>query len=50
MEERKVQLAEIEAQLVADVVKGVLDDLNLTAEQKAIAPEVVRGRLMSVPA
>jgi hypothetical protein len=50
IEERKVQLAEMEAQLVADVVKGVLDDLNLTAEQQAIAPEVVRGRLMSIPA
>jgi hypothetical protein len=50
IEDRKVRLAEMEAQLVADVVKGVLDDLNLTPEQKAIAPEVVRGRLMSVPA
>jgi hypothetical protein len=50
IEERRVQLAEMESQLIADVVKGVLDDLNLTAEQKAIAPAVVRGRLMSVPA
>jgi hypothetical protein len=50
IEERRVQLAEMEAQLVANVVMGVLDDLNLTAEQKAIAPEVVRGRFMSVPA
>jgi hypothetical protein len=40
----------MEVQLIAEVVKGVLDDLNLTAEQKAMAPAVVRGRLMSVPA
>jgi hypothetical protein len=50
IEERRIQLAEMEAQLVANVVNGVLEDLNLTAEQKAIAPEVVRGRLVSVPA
>jgi hypothetical protein len=50
IEERRVRLAEMESQLIADVIKGVLDDLNLTAEQKAMAPGVVRGRLMSVPA
>jgi hypothetical protein len=46
--EREVKLAERQGELLALVIRGVLDDLDLTEEQLARAPEVVQTRLRSV--
>jgi hypothetical protein len=43
--ERQVQLAERQGALVAEVIRGVLDDLDLTPEQTARAMAVVPARL-----
>lgn len=46
IEERKVRIAESEAALVAEVIRGVLDGLQLNQEQQAIAPALVRKQLL----
>lgn len=45
--ERQVKLAESHGELMAQVLRGVLNDLNLTAEQTAAAPEIVTRHLRS---
>lgn len=45
IEERRVRLAESQGQLVADVIRGVLGDLALTADQQAKVAEVVPRHL-----
>jgi hypothetical protein len=46
--ERQVRLAERQGELLAQVIRGVLDELGLSAEQKQLAPEVVRRYLTAV--
>ena len=45
IEERRVRLAESQGALVAEVIRAVLSDLDLTAEQTAKATEAVPARL-----
>lgn len=45
VEERRVKLAEDQGALVAQVIRGVLNDLKLSKEQAAVAPEVVTRHL-----
>lgn len=45
IEERRVRLAESQGQLVADVIKAILADLNLTPAQQADVAEVVPRHL-----
>ncbi|HWU23655.1 MAG TPA: hypothetical protein VN088_19105 [Nocardioides sp.] len=45
IEERRVKLAEQQGALVAQVIRAVLGDLNLTADQQALVPVVVPARL-----
>lgn len=45
VDERRVQLAERQGQLVADVIRGVLAALNLTAEQWELVPTIVPAQL-----
>jgi hypothetical protein len=45
IEERRVRLAESQGQLMVEIIRGILGDLNLTAEQHAMVPEVVPRRL-----
>jgi hypothetical protein len=45
LNERMVRLAERQGELLAQVIRGVLDELGLPAEQKQLAPEVVRRHL-----
>ncbi|MGG5257475.1 hypothetical protein [Phycicoccus avicenniae] len=45
VDERRVQLAERQGALVADVIKGVLDALHLTPEQLELVPTVVPAQL-----
>lgn len=46
--ERQVKLAEEQGSLLATCIKLILGDLNLTAEQRAIAPGVVSKHLREV--
>jgi hypothetical protein len=48
IEERRVKLAEQQGALLASVIKSVLGDLQLTAEQAARAPRIVADRLREV--
>jgi hypothetical protein len=48
IEERRVRLAEQQGALVADVIRKILGDLELTPEQAAKAGEVVPIRLRSL--
>lgn len=50
IEERRVRLAEAQGALVADVIRAILTDLDLTPEQTAKAGEVVPMRLRAVAA
>jgi hypothetical protein len=45
---RQVELAEAQGQLMAAAIRAILDDLQLTAEQRQLAPDVVRRHLTSV--
>lgn len=45
IEERRVRLAEQQGALVADVIRGILDDLQLTPEQLGRVGTVVPARL-----
>lgn len=46
--ERQVRLAEEQGQLIAFVIRSVLDDLKLTPEQRAVSAGVVRKHLTLV--
>ncbi len=45
VEERQVKLAEAQGEQVAGVIRAILADLGLTAEQQAAAPEVASRHL-----
>ena len=47
VEERKVRLAESQGDLLAQVIRGLLSDLELTPEQEATAAEAVPRRLLA---
>jgi hypothetical protein len=46
--ERQVRLAERQGELMAEAIRRILDDLGLTAEQRQIAPGVLRRHLTAV--
>lgn len=46
--ERTVKLAENQGELIATALRGILKDLGLSAEQQALAPEIVTRHLRSV--
>jgi hypothetical protein len=46
--ERYVRLAEVYGQTIAKLLEGVLGELNLTEEQKAIAPSAIRKHLLLI--
>jgi hypothetical protein len=46
--ERQVRIAEAQAQILAGVVRAVLDRLQLSEEQQALAPVALREELMAV--
>jgi hypothetical protein len=48
VEERRVKLAEQQGALLVQVIQGILDDLGLNAEQRALVPEIVPRRLRAV--
>jgi hypothetical protein len=48
IEERRVRLAESQGALLADVIRRILGDLNLSAEQSAMVSEVVPRHLRAV--
>lgn len=48
IEERRIRLAEQQGQLVAQAIKAILDDLQLTAEQQAQVPEIVPRHLRAL--
>lgn len=50
IEERRVKLAESQGVLVAQVIRAILGDLDLTAEQLALVPDVVPRHLRSLAA
>lgn len=45
VEERRVRLAKSQGELVATVIRRILDALNLSPEQQALVPEVVPAQL-----
>lgn len=50
IEERRVKLAESQGALVAGVIRAILGDLHLSAEQQAMVSEVVPRRLRELAA
>lgn len=48
IEERRVRLAEQQGALLASVIRAILDDLGLTPEQQAKAPEIAARHLRAV--
>jgi len=48
IEERRVRLAEQQGQLVALVIRQILEDLQLTPEQQQLVPTVVPARLRAI--
>lgn len=48
IEERRVRLAESQGALIAEVIRGILEDLHLTPAQQALVSEVVPRRLRLV--
>jgi len=46
--ERAVKLAETYADLLARLIQGILGDLDLTAEQRAKAPVIIRKHLIAI--
>lgn len=50
IEERRVQLAEAQGALIADVIRRILGRLNLTPDQSALVSEVVPAELRALTA
>jgi hypothetical protein len=50
LEERQVKLAESQGALVAHAITAILDDLKLTAEQRALVPSIVPKHLRALAA
>lgn len=48
VEERQVQLAEAQGQLIEGFIRAVLADLHLTSAQEALVPVVVPRRLREI--
>lgn len=48
IEERRVRLAEQQGQVIVGVIQAILGDLRLSAEQRALVPEVVPRHLRAV--
>lgn len=48
VEERRVKLAEAQGSMLASVIRAVLDDLGLSADQQAMVAEVVPRHLRAV--
>lgn len=48
--ERQVRMAENFGHTIAALVQGILTDLQLSAEQKTVAPVIVRKHLMAIEA
>jgi len=48
VEERRIRLAEDQGALIAQVIRGIFEDLNLTPEQRAISGEVAARHLRLV--
>lgn len=48
--ERHVRIAEQQGALVAGVIQSILGRLNLTPEQRTVAPAIVRGELLALSA
>lgn len=48
IEERRIRLAEQQGALVAQAIRAILADLNLTAEQEAKVPEIVPRHLRAL--
>ena len=48
VQERAIKLAEEQGALLANVIKAILGDLELTPAQRAQAPEIVHRHLMAV--
>lgn len=46
--ERAVKLAETYGEMLAQLIQGILTDLELTSEQRARAPQIIRKHLMLV--
>lgn len=50
LDERRVKLAEQQGSLVAEVIRAILGDLHLSAEQQARVPEIVPRHLRALGA
>jgi hypothetical protein len=48
IEERRIKLAEQQGELVAQAIRAILEDLNLTAEQQQRVPEIVPRHLRAL--
>lgn len=48
--ERQIQLQEEQGRLMATAIQAILGDLNLTVEQRTIAPGIVRKHLLALDA
>jgi hypothetical protein len=48
IEERRVRLAESQGQMLATVIRAILDDLHLTPDQQSLVGEVVPRHLRAV--
>ena len=48
IEERLAYLAQVEGEHAARVIQGTLDDLQLTAQQKTLVPEIVPRRIREI--
>jgi hypothetical protein len=46
--ERAVKLAETYGEMLAQLIQGILGDLELTDEQRAKAPVIVRRHLIAI--
>lgn len=47
--EREMQLQEQEVAILAQAIRNILADLNLNAEQRALAPAIARKHLLALP-
>lgn len=50
IDERRIALEEEQGELIARAIRGILDDLQLTPEQKRSAPAIARRHLMALSA
>lgn len=48
--ERSVRIIEDQARVLGYAIRAILDDLNLTDEQRSLAPQIVRHHMAELPA